>query len=200
MKKANILSIAALSLLLPMRAFAGTSSGGTNGGTEQQGEQTSADFTAEERTALLVINMNNIMEIKGCLIAFEKVTSPEVRDLAWKVIHSRVVAEGKLIAFAKEYKFELVSTEPALVASQTEGEALLTTLEGTPDAEFANVFLSTMKTKHEALLTQLQGWEPTVQQKEIKAILKQTISDIKAHDMLAAGIGMTPTQPVQPVQ
>lgn len=208
MKKSNLLSIAALSLLLPLSAFAGTSPVGTMGGGVQQGDtgqETSADFTANERAALQVLNMNNINEIRGSLLAFEKVTSQDVRDLAWKVIQSHVASEKNLIAFAKEYKFELVSTEANFVASQNVADTMLDTLKNTPDAEFASLFLMNMKSSHVALLTQLQGWEPSVKQTEIKAFLDQSIADIKAHDKLAAGITLTPTtpgteQPAQPVQ
>jgi putative membrane protein len=157
-------------------------------------QQSQVQITAEDRTVLQTLHMTNISEIKASLVAFEKVTSPEVRDYAWKIVMDHIASEERVIALGKKYNVELVSTEQTFAASQSESDTFLQTLKDTPDAQFGEAYLSGMETSHQAVISKLEGYQDLKLASDIDNFLDQSIQHIRDHEQLAQSVSAEPTE------
>lgn len=147
------------------------------------GDSAAVGGNAEATPAAVLSQMNvaNTTEIQLSTLATKKARSPQVKQIARKLLADHTKNREQVRALAQKVN---VTLTPAQGGSMSSGDsvAMPQDLQAKSGAEFDKAFIQYQIDAHQSNIERIQNQTlPSVQDEQIKAYLQKTVTDMQGH-------------------
>lgn len=127
------------------------------------------------------MNLANTAEIQLATIASRKATSPQVKQIARKLMADHTKNREQVLSLAQKAKVTLTPAQGGSM-SAADSVALPADLQGKTGAEFDRTFIEHEINDHQSNIEKIQNQMlPSVQDPQIKSYLQKTVTEMQGH-------------------
>jgi putative membrane protein len=127
------------------------------------------------------LNVGNTMEIQLGTLAAKQAASPQVKQIAKKLVTDHTKNRAQLQALAQKLNLDLTPSQGGDI-SAADSTALPASLQGVTGADFDKAFISHQIEDHQSNIEKIRGQMiPAAQDQQVKSFLQQTVKDMEGH-------------------
>lgn len=147
------------------------------------GDSAAVGGNAEATPAAVLSQMNvaNTTEIQLSTLATKKARSPEVKQIARKLVADHTKNREEVLALAQKVNVTLTPAQGGSISSG-DSVAMPQDLQTKSGAEFDKAFIQYQIEAHQSNIERIQNQTlPSMQDEKIKAYLQKTVTDMQGH-------------------
>ena len=158
----------------------GTATGATTGGTSTGAATGNAVAVTSDAEIMSVISMSNANEIGSSKLAQTKATSADVKSFAKDMVSDHTAMQADADKLAKNAK--ITPTAPSAATQlKAEAAAMMDSLKTAKGATFDQQYIAGQVADHQKALSNLQSYQASAQNAELKNLIQQAIPKVQQH-------------------
>jgi putative membrane protein len=127
------------------------------------------------------LNVGNTMEIQLGTLALKQAASPQVKQIARKLVADHTKNRAQLQALAQKLNLDLTPSQGGDL-SAADSTALPASLQGVSGAAFDKAFISQQIEDHQSNIEKIRSQMiPVAQDQQLKSFLQKTVKDMEGH-------------------
>jgi putative membrane protein len=127
------------------------------------------------------LNVGNTMEIQLGTLAAKQAASPQVKQIAQRLVTDHKKNRAQLQALAQKLNLNLTASQGGDIAA-ADSTALPASLQGASGANFDKAFISHQVETHQSNIEKIRSQMiPAAQDQQLKSFLQKTLKDMEGH-------------------